>query len=104
MSLAEVEGTTYLTGKRKLIKGKEHLLFDKVKIDLKFGGGWLYFDELFRGNKDLSVRLNEVINDNIVDVLEEIKPLVEHATGEVILNLIKGVFERYAIEELFATG
>lgn len=75
-----------------------------MKIDLKFGGGWLYFDDLFHGNKELSARLNEIINDNILDVLNEIKPLIEHATGEVILNLISGVFERYAVEELFVTN
>lgn len=71
-------------------------------MDLKFGGGWLYFDDLFHGNKELSDRLSEIINNNILDVLEEIKPLIEHATGEVILNIIKGVFQRYAVEELFA--
>lgn len=85
-----------------MIKGKEHLIFDKVKVDVKFGGGGeLYFDDLFRDNQELTEQTNKILNQNLESILIEFKPVLDDIIGDIAGQLVHGIFRRYSVDELF---
>lgn len=44
---------------------------------------------------------NTFINENWRDIIHEVEPLVEETVGEMLIQLIKGTLELYALEDLF---
>lgn len=94
-------GTATLQGHRKNVNGKEYIVFDKINLDIKFNGGKMYFADLFRGNPELTENTNRIINDNIDDILSDLKPIINKTIGDIILHLVRQVFERFSVDELF---
>lgn len=93
--------TATLKGKRETIKGKEHANFDKIDIDLEIPKAVLYFDNLFENNEELTRATNQAINDNIKEILVELKPVVSKTVGDIVLSLVGSLFRRYSVDELF---
>lgn len=81
--------------------GKSYLNFTSIDIDLAFGGGTVKFDNLFKDNPEVSEGLNKVINENVKDFLNELKPAAVQTISTIVFTLAKNVFDRYPIDELF---
>lgn len=93
-----------LQGHRQKVNGKEYIVFDTIDLDVKLPGGRLYFADLFKGNPELTEHTNRIINDNVADILLDLKPVINKTIGDIILLLIKQVFERFSVDELFPSN
>lgn len=90
------------TAKIKNVKGKDHLDFDKIDIDLNLEGGHLYLGNLIKNNPELSEQTNKVIAASADEIWKELKPIVKTSFEDVILGLLRNIFERFPIDDLFA--
>lgn len=96
------KATVHFKGHRENLNGKEHILFDQINVDVKLTNGKLYFADLFRENPELTEHTNRIVNENIADVLSDLKPVINQTIGDIILLLVKQVFERFSVDELFS--
>lgn len=97
-----METQAVISGKRLMRKGKEHVDFDKISLELHFGNqNTLVFENIFRGNKELTDQTNKIISENIEGIMMEIKPVFDETVAQLVLSLLKGVFDRYSIDDLF---
>lgn len=99
--LDKPKASAVLRGAKKVVKGKEYLIFDRIDLDLDISNGKLHFADLFRGNPELTDNTNRIINENIADILNDLKPVINKTIGDIILLLVKQVFERFSVDELF---
>lgn len=99
--LANTKVTALVTGAKEVKKGKEYINYNAIKLDVFFDKVSMQFENLFPGNKELSMQLNKVINENSIDFVDEVKPVAVDTISAIVLNLIKNVFERYSIDQLF---
>lgn len=91
-----------MVGKRFIRKGKEYVNFDDIQLDLQFGpNNTLIFENIFRGNKELTDQTNRIISENIEGIMMEVKPVFDSTVAQVALNLLKGIFNRFSLDELF---
>lgn len=70
-------------------------------IDLDIGKPHLQFDNIFGDNKELNDQTNKVFNENIVELFEELKPLLIEVISQFVFGIESRVFDRYSFEELF---
>lgn len=61
----------------------------------------IYFDDLFHNNKELTETTNAVINENSEEILKELKPLVEETISTITFSIVKEVFDKFSVDELF---
>lgn len=91
-----------ISGERFTKRGKEYINFSKVKLNLHFGPqNALTFENIFRDNKELTDQTNKIISENIEGIMTEIKPVFDETVAQLALGLLKGVFNRYSVDELF---
>lgn len=82
-------------------RGKEYITFDNIQLELRFGKTNLVFEDIFRGNQELTDRTNQLISENIQDIITEIKPVIDGTIGNFVLSLVHDVFARYSVDDLF---
>lgn len=103
--LANLEARAVISGQRALRKEKEYINFDKIDLNLHFGQpNTLVFDNIFKDNTELTDQTNKIISENIVGIMAEIKPVFDDTVAQLVLGLLKGVFDRYSLDELFPIG
>lgn len=61
----------------------------------------MQFTNLFNGNKALSDGTNQFLNDNWQDILNELKPVLKKAIGNIINGVIGPVFGKFPYDQLF---
>lgn len=97
-----MEAQAVISGKRMMRKGREHINFDKVVLDLQFGDkNSLVFENIFKGNQELTDQTNKIISENIGGIMMEMKPVFDETVAQLVLSLLRGVFDRYSIDDLF---
>lgn len=99
--VANVAGKLTVTGDRYFKKGKEYINIKTKKLDLSLGKPVFYFDNFFRDNRELNEQTNKIINENILDILEELRPVVDQTVSEFIFGIVTRLFNRYSMDELF---
>lgn len=101
--LGNTKATAILKGKRQTIKGKEHIVFDKIDMEIHVmdDRAQLYFDNLFENNEELTRATNKAINDNMPEILAEMRPVIRKTVGDIVLSLVGSLFRRYSVDELF---
>lgn len=83
-------------------KGREYINFDKIVLDLHFGvPNTLVFENIFRGNQELTDQTNKIISENIEGIMMEVKPVFDETVAQLVLGLLRGVFDRYSLDDLF---
>lgn len=87
---------------KKLRNRKEYLVPDTADIDVAFGPTHLHFSDIVKGNPELTGKFNKILNANVEQLLSDVKPVVVETLGKVALRLIRGVFDTFSLEELFA--
>lgn len=82
-------------------KGKEYIKWSNTHLDLSVKSMSIYFDDLFHNNKELTETTNAVINENSEEILKELKPLVEETISTITFSIVKEVFDKFSVDELF---
>lgn len=100
-NLTDIKAIAYLNGKRQTKNGKEHIIFDDNRITIDIGSGFFQFDDLFHNNPELTRTTNNVINQNIKEIINELKPLLEDTIGTIVFSVATRVFKRYPLDTLF---
>lgn len=100
-NLTDIKAVAYLNGKRVTKNGKEHMNFDDNRISIDIGSGVFQFDDLFQNNPELTKTTNEVINQNIHEIIKELKPLLEDTIGSIVFSITTRIFKRYPLDTLF---
>lgn len=96
------KATATLKGKRQNIKGKEYIIFDKIDIEVHIlGDAKMYFDNIFENSQELTVATNKAINENIKEIIAEMRPVIRKTIGEIVLSFVSSLFKRYSVDELF---
>lgn len=82
-------------------KGKEHykIIKDETHVDVK--SIKVNFDNLFKGNPEITANTNRLINENTEILFSEIKPIIEKTVSQLVLSVINFVNNRYTSEELY---
>ncbi|KAI4499772.1 hypothetical protein M0802_005028 [Mischocyttarus mexicanus] len=79
----------------------EYLNFERMKIKIIIGDAKILLTNLFNGDPILGKVSNEIINNNNVLLIEEIKPELEKSLAEVLTKAANKVVETFTYDELF---
>ncbi|KAF7282503.1 hypothetical protein GWI33_002606 [Rhynchophorus ferrugineus] len=91
-----------VNGERYFNQDKQHMKLSEIVIeDMNFGNPNFHFYELFRNNPELTEQTNRILNANMEELLNDLRPTVEQTIGKTVLEFIGRVFARFSIEELF---
>ncbi|XP_017780957.1 PREDICTED: uncharacterized protein LOC108565822 [Nicrophorus vespilloides] len=77
-----------------------YLYFEDNRMDIKIGDGQLSFDKLF-ADDELNLAANKIINDNSIEIINELKPLIDASVADFVLHLTRNVFSAFTIDQLF---
>lgn len=80
--------------------GKEYLNIKEIKLDMKVVKLISHLRST-NNNKEINDVINKVMNDNWKEIFHEMKPDLEKTISDVILALIKPIFDEIPYEELF---
>lgn len=63
---------------------------------------WMKFEQLFDGkDRLLSDSTNAFLNENWPDILQELKPVLRKAIGEILTGIVSPVFAKFPYDSLF---
>lgn len=62
---------------------------------------WMNFENLFKGDKALGEGTNKFINENWLDILNELKPVLRTAIGDICMGIISPIFAKFPYEQIF---
>lgn len=85
----------------ELKKGREYLQFTDVKLDFTTTRLHMQFTNLFNGDKLLGESTNKFLNENWSDILNELKPVLKKAIGNIINGVVGPFFAKFPYDELF---
>lgn len=91
----------HIKGTPEVRKGKNYINYHSVELKIVWGQAHMQFDDIFKGNSELTKQTNQIINDNAAMVLEEIRPAAEQTISAIVLSLIKGIADRFSLQDLF---
>ncbi|XP_072381019.1 circadian clock-controlled protein daywake-like [Diabrotica undecimpunctata] len=81
--------------------GKEHLHITGTKIKMDIGKCAFEFDDLFKGNEDLTQRANQILNENYQVLLEEFSPVFEKIIATLTENVVESIYKKYPFDILY---
>ncbi|XP_030766697.1 uncharacterized protein LOC115890569 [Sitophilus oryzae] len=91
-----------VNGERYVNQDKQYLKLTDIAIEgMDFGKPNFQFYNLFKNNPELTEQTNRILNDNMEELLNDLRPNVEQTIGKTVLEFIGRVFTRFSIEELF---
>lgn len=61
----------------------------------------MQFDNLFNGEKALGEGTNRFLNENWSDILNELKPVLKKAIGNIALGVVNPIFAKFPYNDLF---
>lgn len=61
----------------------------------------MQFDNLFNGDKVLSEGTNKFLNENWLDILNELKPVLKKAIGKICNGVVSPIISKFPYNELF---
>ncbi|KAJ6637425.1 Protein takeout [Pseudolycoriella hygida] len=66
--------------------GTEYLQFSKLTVDFTPTRFTMHFGNLFNGNQALGSTTNQFFNENSINILNEIKPTLRNAIGNILMK------------------
>ncbi|XP_028144777.1 uncharacterized protein LOC114338385 [Diabrotica virgifera virgifera] len=81
--------------------GKEHLHITDTKIKMDIEKCAFEFDDLFKGNEDLTQRANQILNQNYKVLLEEFSPVFEKIIATLTENVVESIYKKYPFDILY---
>ncbi|KAJ3654883.1 hypothetical protein Zmor_014036 [Zophobas morio] len=100
-NFTDVSANAAFEGELKSKKGKEYITIKSVKVDLKIGKPFFQFENIFNGNEELNVQTNKIINENVVDIIDELRPVIDKTVTDFAIGIVSRVFNRFSFDELF---
>lgn len=61
----------------------------------------IYLANLFNGDRLLGDTTNRFLNENWSEILNELKPVLRAAIGDIISGVISPVFSKFSYDDLF---
>lgn len=98
---ANIKGSMEATGEHYTKNGKDYIKLGNYKIDVDIGKPHLKFGRIFGDNDELNERTNNMINENIVEIAEEIKPVIIEVIAQFVFGIERRVFDKYSYDVLF---
>lgn len=62
---------------------------------------WLYFGNLFNGDKALGEGTNKFMNENWFEIFKELKPVLNKAVGDICRRIISPIFAKFPYDQMF---
>lgn len=59
------------------------------------------FADLFNGDQTLSQGTNAFLNENWSDILNELKPVLKKAIGNIVIGVVGPLFAKFPYNDLF---
>ncbi|XP_037028821.1 protein takeout-like [Bradysia coprophila] len=81
--------------------GKEYLQFKNVDVDFTTTRLYMYFEDLFNGDRVLGETTNKFLNENWYDILKELKLVFRDTIGGILKNIIGSVFAAFPYADFF---
>lgn len=101
MSIARYEFECVLSGEKKIINSKEHLIFSPLQCTLDVGDASVHLSNLFGGDSFIGNATNTVINDNVGVFIDEVKPIILNALVQMFTDIANKITKRFEYPELF---
>lgn len=89
-TVIEKDGHTFL----HIPSNKFKLIFDPARV-------YLYFGDLFNGNKALSDNTNLFLNENWQIIFQELKPSIRETFSQILTGIMNSIFEKLPYDEMF---
>lgn len=61
----------------------------------------MQFDNLFNGDKALGDGTNQFLNESWLEILNELKPVLKKAIGNIALGVVNPIFSKFPYNDLF---
>lgn len=68
---------------------------------MNIGRPVFHFADIFKDNEELNQQTNRIINENIVDIIDELRPVVDKTVTEFTIGIVTRIFNRFSFDELF---
>lgn len=95
------KGDVALRGALEKKGGKDYLKYKSMDIKIQVGKGRLNLENLFGGDRTLGTVVNEAINANFEQIMRELKPQIEKAISNFMLDTANQIVQSYPHSELF---
>ncbi|KAL1132410.1 hypothetical protein AAG570_010365 [Ranatra chinensis] len=82
-------------------KGNLHSHITGYKVDFTVARLYIYFDNLFNGDKLLGENMNTFLNENWEAVLTDFRPAIGQTVGETVKLILNNIFEIIPFDMLF---
>ncbi|XP_072383216.1 circadian clock-controlled protein daywake-like [Diabrotica undecimpunctata] len=83
------------------LNGKEHLHITGTKEKLDIEKANFVFDDLFKGNEELTERATKILNENYRVLLDEFTPVFEKILSALTVNIVEQIYKRYPFDVIF---
>lgn len=91
-----------MMGERYYQEDKSYLKLTETVIEnIDFGKPQFKFYDLFRNNPELTDQTNKILNANMEELLNDLRPTLEQTIGKTVLEFVGRVFAKFSIDELF---
>ena len=81
--------------------GREYFQIDDVKIEMKLRRFWMYFGNLFNGNKVMEDFVNNFLNNNWEELYREFLPKMTGVFQKIYQDIFSNFFNKNSYKELF---
>ncbi|XP_025415711.1 protein takeout-like [Sipha flava] len=79
---------------------KKHFNVREVAIDFNIGHASVYFSDLFPGDSELALEMNNFLNDNWIPVSLEFKPILEETIGNMFKKFANKLYHKYPVDDI----
>jgi hypothetical protein len=100
-NFTDVSGKLMVNGNIFTKKGKEYIDVKNAKLDLNLGKPVFKFENLFRENRELNEQTNKIVNENVVEIIDELRPIIDQTVTEIVFGVITRIFNRFSMDDLF---
>lgn len=102
---AKLNADVLLGAERETRKGKEYFKINTAKtvkkLEIDFDKANLEFEDIFKNNEELTKNTNRIISENIHEIFNELRPVIDETVSKFVVGTIGDLFNRYSLEDLF---
>ena len=104
-NFTNLDANVLLQAQREVKKGREYFKIDAgdtvKKLDIIFDKANLEFEDIFKNNEELTRNTNRIISENIHEIFNELRPVIDETVSKFVIGTIGDLFNRYSLEDLF---
>ncbi|XP_014244330.1 protein takeout-like [Cimex lectularius] len=100
ITLHNLKSVLKMKGHEVMKNGKKYAHVDVVTFPFQVDKMELYFEDLFKGNKQISDTLNNILNENWMPILDDMKESFEEAIGSAFQQISNRALSKVPLNEL----